>query len=360
MTQIADTVGELTHEWFTDALREGGTIPAQAVVASAESRLIGTGQLGLVALAELRYDGAGEDAPTSVVVKLPSEDAGSRGLGAAMGVYESEVRFYQKIAPRLPDAAIPRMHWGQVDPQTGRFTLVIDDLSPTAEVGDMVGGGTLAQAELAIGELVKIQAPLWNEPRLHDQAWLGLARTEMLFSAVAPALEPFVERFGERLDPAHVDLARRLIPKAPRCVKKVWKPPFVVGHGDYRLDNMLFGCVPGAPPISVIDWQGARLAPPLLDAAIYLGSCLGLDERRIHEEELLRGYHEKLCAAGIDGFSFADCLESYRGSSLYPFLLTVAVSVTLARTERGDQMWAQLFSASADVVRDTGAAALLD
>jgi aminoglycoside phosphotransferase (APT) family kinase protein len=143
-------------------------------------------------------------------------------------------------------------------------------------------------------------------------------------------------------------------------VGKIWKPPFIVGHGDYRLDNMMFGRVPGAPAISVIDWQAARLAPPLLDAAIFLGSCLSVEDRRAHERELLHGYHEKLCEAGIDGFSFADCLESYRGSSLYPFLLTVAVSVTLARTERGDQMWAQLFSASADIVQDTGAAALLD
>jgi hypothetical protein len=34
--------------------------------------------------------------------------------------------------------------------------------------------------------------------------------------------------------------------------------------------------------------------------------------------------------------------------------------VTLHRTERGDQMWAQMFSNSAAIVADTGADALLD
>jgi hypothetical protein len=75
---------------------------------------------------------------------------------------------------------------------------------------------------------------------------------------------------------------------------------------------------------------------------------------------LLRVYHDGLRAAGVNDFSFEDCRQSYRVSSLYPFLLTIAVSVTLQRTERGDQMWAQMFSNSAAIVADTGADALLD
>ncbi|HWF53130.1 MAG TPA: phosphotransferase [Solirubrobacteraceae bacterium] len=358
MTEIANTIDELTADWFTSALREGGTIPPSAAVASATSSLIGTGQLGLVARSELDYDGECAGAPRTFVVKLPSADAGSRGMGAAMGVYESEVRFYQEIAPLL-HAAIPRMHWGDVDPASGRFTLVIDDLSQTADVGDMVGGGTVAQAEIAIAQLAALQAPIWNDPCLTDKAWLSIDKTEMLFGAVAPAFELFAERFGERVSAEHLELARGLVPKAAGSARRLWQPPYVVAHGDYRLDNMMFGRGPGAPPLAVIDWQAARLGPPLLDAAIYLGSCLTAPERREHEERLLRIYHERLRAAGIDDFSWDDVLNSYRVSSLYPFLLTIAVSVTLERTERGDQMWAQMFTASAGIAADTDAAALL-
>lgn len=359
MTEIVGTIDELTAEWFTSALREGGTIPPAATVASATSRLIGTGQLGLVALSELAYRGDCGGAPSTVVVKLPSADAGSRGLGAAMGVYESEVRFYQEIAPLL-HAAIPRMHWGDVEPATGRFTLVIDDLSQTADVGDMVGGGTLQQAEIAIAELALLQAPIWNDARLLEKAWLSIDKTEMLFGAVAPAFELFAERFGERVQAADLELARSLVPKVAGSARRLWRPPYVVAHGDYRLDNMMFGRAPDTPAVAVIDWQAARLGPPLLDAAIYLGSCMTSAERRAHESSLLRIYHERLREAGVTGFSWDDVLHSYRVSSLYPFLLTIAVSVTLQRTERGDQMWAQLFTASAGIVADTDAAALLD
>jgi hypothetical protein len=358
-TPIADTVADLTPRWFTAALREHGTIGPDVSVSSAKSSLIGTGQLGQVVQSELEYDGGADAGPASLIVKLPSEDAGSRGLGAAMGVYEAEVRFYQEIAPRLR-CAIPRMHWGAVEPETGRFTLVIDDLTAGSVVGDMVAGGTVDQAALAIGELAKFQTPVWDDPELRGRSWLNVARTEMLFAAVAPALDAFMERFADRLDPDHVALVERLAPKATSVTAKVWKPPFVVGHGDYRLDNMMFGRTADAPPIAVIDWQAARLAPPLLDAAIFLGSCISGDERRAHERDLLRSYHEQLLSAGITGFSLDDCWESYRGASLFPFLITVAVSVTLVRTERGDAMWARLLSGCAELAAETDAAGLLD
>ena len=358
MTRIVDTTDDLTPEWFTEALRGSGTLGAQDSVVSVEATVIGTGQVGFVVRAQLGYDGA-NPAPASLIVKLPSTDDGSRQMGAAMGIYESEVRFYQEIAPRL-SGAIPTMYWGDVDPASGRFSLVIEDLLPNADVGDMVGGGTLKQAELAIGVLPTLQAPIWNDPNLVKLRWAGLERTEMLFGAVEPSIDTFVARFGDRVDPAHLELATRLAPKAAGSAQRLWSAPFVIAHGDYRLDNMMFGRFEGAPPITVLDWQAARLGPPLLDVAIYLGSCMTVDERRVEEDRLLRVYHNGLRAAGVNDFSFEDCRQSYRVSSLYPFLLTIAVSVTLQRTERGDQMWAQMFSNSAAIVSDTGADALLD
>ena len=358
MTVIADTIDDLTAEWFTGALREGGTIAADTSVRSTTSALIGTGQLGLVARSELAYDGGA--GPASLVVKLPSQDQGSRQMGAAMGVYESEVRFYEEIAPRLVAAEIPRLHWADVEPATGRFTLVLDDLSGSSDPGDMVAGCSAQQAELAIAELVKLQAPVWDDPSLRSRPWLDSSRTALMFGAVAPSLDLFIERFAERLEPEHLALVRRLAPKAGSYTAQTWHAPFVVAHSDYRVDNMMFGKTAAAPPIAIIDWQGARLGPPLLDAAIFLGACLSSEQRREIERDLLRSYHADLLAAGISGFSFEDCWESYRACSLFPFLLGIAVSVTIAQTERGDAMWARLVRGCADLVLDTGAAELLD
>jgi hypothetical protein len=357
---IVDTIEELTPEWFTGALREGGTLGAGAAVSAVRSELIGTGQVGMVVRSELEYEGDAGDAPPSVVVKLPSAEPGNRQIGIAMGLYESEVRFYQEIAPRI-DAAVPRMHWADVEPESGRITLVIDDLTTCAEVGDMIARSTPEQAELAFAELVKLQAPVWNDPGLRTLSWLAdSARFQIMFDAVAPAIEPFKEAYGHRLEPEHVALVERLGPLASTWPAKALVDPLVVIHGDYRLDNMLFGVVAEAAPVSVLDWQACKLGPPLLDHSVFLGSCMSTEQRRAHEQDLLRGYHDGLVNAGVRDFTFEDCMDSYRISVLYPFLLTVSMSMFLAHTDRDREVWTQLLRGAAELVLDLDAAAVLE
>jgi hypothetical protein len=357
---IVDTIEELTPEWMTAALREGMGISQEHSVISVSAEPIGTGQVGLVVLAQLQYDGPSVGAPGSVVVKLPSADAGSRQMAQAMGLYETEVQFYTEVAPRL-GRAIPHMYWGKVDGEaTGRFTLVLDDLTQGSEVGDMVAGCSLEEAALAVEALPDLQAPVWADPDLPARPWLDPARTDMIFAAVAPFVEPFLERFADRLEPEHVELVHRMAPRAAGYRTLAWEPPFVVAHSDYRVDNMLFGATPEAPPISVVDWQGARLAPPLLDATILLGACMSTEQRRAHEGDLLGAYHDRLRAKSIVGFSLADCKESYRRCAPWAFLGAIPISMTVVQTERGDAMWARMVRGCADLVLDTGADDLLD
>jgi aminoglycoside phosphotransferase (APT) family kinase protein len=359
-TPIADSIDDLTTEWFTSALREGGTIPARGFVTEARSELIGTGQVGSVVRSELAYDAAGPGAPASVVVKLPATDPSRRQTGIVMGLYESEVRFYKEIAP-LAAIAVPRLHWADVEPDKGRATLVIDDLTGCTDAGDMITGSTPEQAELAFAELVKLQAPLWNDPGLRELPWLAdTSRAQVLFDAVAPAVGPFKEAYGDRLEPEHIALVERLAPKASSWPAKALVDPLVPIHGDFRLDNMMFGTGADMPAITILDWQASRLGPPLLDHTIFLGSCMSIAQRRAHERDLLRGYHEGLLASGVRDFTFDDCLESYRRSSLYPFLLTVSMAMFLGKTDRDREIWTRLLRGAAQIVQDTGAADFLD
>ena len=63
-------------------------------------------------------------------------------------------------------------------------------------------------------------------------------------------------------------------------------------HGDYRLDNMLFG-EPGADrPLTVVDWQTVTWGPAMTDVAYFLGCALPDDVRRDNYDALLRAYHD--------------------------------------------------------------------
>ena len=101
-TRIVDSVDDITADWLTEALHQAGCLD-QGRVASLGSELMSVGQLGLVARLTLSYDGAGPDVPPTAMVKLPSKDAGSRAVGVALGIYESEVRFTKRS--RRPSAS---------------------------------------------------------------------------------------------------------------------------------------------------------------------------------------------------------------------------------------------------------------
>jgi len=357
---LADATADLTPEWFTVVLREGGALGPDAAVEKVDAGLYGTGQFGLVARAELGYVGPAGGAPQSVIVKLPSEDPGSRQLGIGIGAYEAEVRFYQEIAPRS-SIAVPRLHWGSFEPGTGRVTLVLEDLSQDWQVGDAVAGGTVEQAEAALEQIARLHAELWDDPGLRDLDWLAApARTQLLFDGVPAALPAFRERFADRLEPHQFAAVERLAPKSAEYPARAWHGPMVVTHGDFRLDNVMYRNRAGGTQATVIDWQAVRLAPPMIDAAIWLSSCLSADDRRNNQDALLRRYHERLLAGGVDGFSFDDCLASLRVCSLYVFLLSVGVSVTLAQSDRGDELFAGMVARAADFVTDLGAENVLD
>jgi hypothetical protein len=307
---LADAIADLTPAWFTVVLRENGVIGLDAAVEKVDANLYGTGQFGLVARAELGYAGCAPEAPQSVIVKLPSEDPGSRQLGIGIGAYEAEVRFYQEIAPRS-SISVPRLHWGSFEPGTGRVTLVLEDLSQGWQVGDAVAGGTVEQTEAALDQIARIHAELWDDPGLRELEWLASpARIQLLFDGVPAALPAFRERFADRLEPHQFAAVERLAPKGSQYPARAWRGPMVVTHGDFRLDNVMFRSGATGVQAKVIDWQAVRLAPPMIDAAIWLSSCLSAVDRRRNQDALLRRYHGRLRAGGVNDFSFDDCMPA--------------------------------------------------
>lgn len=358
--RLADAIDDLSPAWFTAALRAGGVLGPRDTVADAKAALFGTGQFGLVTRAELTYGEENEAAsgPASVIVKLPSTDEGSRGLGIAIGAYEGEVRFYQELAPRS-SVRVPQAYWTDFEPGTGRVTLVLEDLSADWQVGDAVAGGTVAQVEAAIDAIAQLQVDLWDVPELRKLDWLAApARTQMLFDGVPQAVAPFLERFGPRLDPTTTTLVERLAPLAASYPERAWVGPLVVAHGDYRLDNLLFQGG-SALRATIIDWQSLRLGPPGLDLGILIGAALDTGTRRAHQDALITRWHDALVAGGVHGFSRDDAAASVRAGALWTFLLTVGLATTLAQSDRGDAMWAGMVARSAELVSDLGADAVL-
>jgi len=321
----------VSPEWLTQVLRRAGQLD-RAVVDSFNTQTVGTGQMGTSVRYALSYNHQEERAPRSVVCKFASADPTSRATGLALRAYEAEVSFYRDLAHT-------------VDICTGEFVLVLEDLAPCVQ-GEQLTGCSVDQAALAMEELAKLHAPRWGDPRLAALPWLNrntpdsIEMAEQLLASLFPG---FLERYGSRLEPEYVRVAERF-----RSGLGPWlrgrEQPFVVQHGDYRLDNMLFGTAEGGHPLAVVDWQTVIWGPPLADAAYFLGAGLLPEARRQHERALLRLYHDALRARAVDGFSWERCWRDYRRYAFSGFLMAVAASMMVVQTERGDEMFLAMAS----------------
>jgi hypothetical protein len=332
----------------------------QAPVVGFAPTVVGTGQMGTCVRYALTYECAAVAAPRSVVCKFASSDPTSRATGIQLRTYEVEVRFYRDVA-RTVAIRTPACHHAEIDLATGEFVLVLEDLAP-AEPGDQLPGCSVEHAALAMTELAKLHAPRWNDPALAASEWLGRNATEesLAFSELfLPQLLPgFLERYGDRLSAPLVATAELLMEHLGRFLRA--RPgPRAVQHGDYRLDNMLFGTAAGGPPLAVVDWQTVVWGPPGFDASYFLGAGLLVGERRRHERDLLRIYHDALVAAGVAGYSFEDCWRDYRRYAFGGFLMAIGASMMVVQTPRGDAMFLTMLERHGAQIADLEAERLL-
>ena len=328
----------LDPDGLSAALHAAGTLDPSVRVTGVDMAAVGTGQMGDCLRLVLSYSGP-TDAPSTLVAKLPSSDETSRATGMAMRTYEVEVRFYQQLAARLPVRS-PVCHHAEIDLATGDFLLLLEDLAP-AEQGDQMAGCSVDAAALVMEEAARLHAPLWGSPELAGFDWAVRHSPESQdqLQGLLTVLWPnFVERYGDDLDDDVVELGHRFI--AGLSAYYAHRPePHTVIHNDFRLDNLLFGTEAGGPPVAVVDWQTVGIGPALLDVSYFLGAGLSVEDRRASEATLVRGYHEALLAAGVEGFGWERCWDDYRAFAFAGFHMAVLASMVVQRTDRGDAMF---------------------
>ena len=345
---VVHSVDDLTSEWLGAAL--------DAPVTGFSTVAIGDGHMSDSYRITLDY-ASGGTGPASVVGKFASTDPTSRASGTQLGIYEREVRFYQEIAPHLgPDAPAPKCYVSVQEPDTGLFTVILEDAAPAVQ-GDQIRDCSLDEARLAMTALAKVHAPLFGDADLLGAPWLNQVwpLNNDLLSHMLPG---YFERFGDKLATEHEDVIRAFVPVNDDFMADHSGTLGLV-HGDYRPDNMLFGG-PSAPRQFVaVDWQTIACGPVMRDASYFLGTSLTVENRRAHEKDLLREYHQGLQAGGVTDFSWDDCWEGYRRQSFFGLLMFIGPAMLVKQTERGDRMFLTNVSRAAQHILDVDALPLL-
>jgi hypothetical protein len=348
---IADTPEKLTPAWLSDAL---GTD-----VTDVRVEPVGTGQMCDSVRLHLTHTRPPHELPASIVAKLPAADETSRTTALNLRSYEIEVRFYQLLAPGLP-IRTPQILYADIDVTTASFVLLMEDLAP-ARQGDQLAGCNVEEATVAIDELVKLHAPRWGDPALADFDWLHRdpESGRMFMLGMLPLFwNGFRERYADRLG-ADVHEAGDALFANLEAYLTPGDTPLTVVHGDYRLDNLLFGGAGGGVPIAVVDWQTCAHGTAMSDVAYFIGAGLLEGDRRAHEDDLVRRYHDLLLDAGVTDYTWDGCWNDYRRGTWAGLIMAIAASMLVERTERGDDMFMTMAHRHARHALDLDAPALL-
>ncbi len=294
-------------------------------------------------------------APASVVAKVPSSEEASRRRGFASRTYELEVAFYNQLAATVW-ISHPRCYLAHYDLARESYVVLLEDMAPAA-AADQVPGCTPQDAAAVMPELAALHAPRWGDPDLLDIAWLDRPTSDSVGPAaelVTASYPGFVDRYRAGLDPVVLPLCERLMGVLASYLADRLGP-WTVLHGDFRLENVLFG----HPRVTVVDWQAVKIGPALSDVACFIGSALPSEVRRAHEHDLLRTYHRHLATGGVD-LAWDECWDGYRRYSLDGLLAVIAAALRGARSERSDDVLLATINRHARQASDLGAAEFLE
>lgn len=329
MPGIIASQNDLTPEWITGILRESGGISPDFGVASVEidEDFATVGILSHVIRVSPTYTSHIEDAPRSLVVKLPSDDPVYIDICRSFSIYLREVNYY-KTAAKLSPFISPRVFFAECDPMdSGRFTMVMEEVKGTP--GEQLVGATLSQLNTAIEHLASHHARLWNAVDTSEFEWLPRPATPFIIEnyrrlypmGIDSSLRNFPEIYSAHS--GSIEIAEALIDNISALSRTLSEAPQTIIHGDYKLDNLFFSC-DTTDGMSVLDFQLCYKGRGAYDMAYLMTQSVDPDLRRDSEMDLIRRYHSILAESGIADYDFGACLKDYKRAALlclmYPII----------------------------------------
>jgi hypothetical protein len=335
--KIAARPQDVDAAWLTAALRRSGVL-GEAAVAEVVARPVGHGLIGDSFRFEIVYDRDAPGAPGSLVGKFPAADPVSKATGVSLNLYAREVSFYREMAATVK-MFTPRAYVAEIDPASGDFILLFEDLTP-ARHGDQLTGCSLADAETAMLEAAALHGPRWGDASLLTLDWLNSrpAANGSILEILPGVVAGFRERYEDMLSPEHMAICQGL-PAVWAVANADASAPPAIMHGDFRLDNILFDVQGGRKPMATLDWQTVGMGPALVDVAYFLSASLPPDVRRANEDALVRRYHDALLGFGVRDYGWDACWRDYRRYAVNGVFMAVFSAMVVERTPRGDQMF---------------------
>ncbi len=298
MTEIALIPAEaaaVTPQWLTRVL--SASAPGTKVREANHLRVVhGAGTKLLLAI---EWDSNPHVLPDRLWVKTGWEDHSH--LMESAGVYAREASFYAYLADAVGSRA-PTGYFSAQD-ETGRSVVIIEDLRQRdADLWECTTARSPDDVAMLLDTLAKLHARWWESAELLALPAVGLPVDADGPTAVWPRANG-----GERLRAIVAGPRGALMPVAARDAGRIekafWKMVETLGredgrcllHGDAHPGN----CFTDAEGAGLYDWQTIARGPWAYDVSYIVATGLSIEDRRLHERDLLVRYLSSLSAEGV-------------------------------------------------------------
>ena len=324
---------DITPDWLTRALQSSGLIASNKVI-SIDAQIIGeeTGFLGLVARLIPEYAAPETDAPTSLILKMPTP-LKNRILGQSLGVYEKEIRFYRDLQSRLnvdtprhyfsalnafddPQVVLRRLTWINWLPLPlvalvalamtawiglfpRRYVLLIENLGDH-RMGDQYEGCSQEDVRRVLTAMADLHAQFWDSETLDQLSWIvPIEMTAKLAQlSYLQSVERYKAAFRHQLSARRMALLDWLKTHGIALTEAQGSASRTLLHGDFRLDNLCFD--DEQQRILILDWQTMTTGSAGVDLAYFLSAALPLSASESDIEDLLTHYQHALAQRGVN------------------------------------------------------------
>jgi hypothetical protein len=252
--------------------------------------------------------------PANIFVKSTPLTTKNRGMVAALGMSNNEVRFYQRVADELPGLC-PKA-WYSYAGIGARFLILLDDLvADGAHPYALADRCDIEHARGLMDVFAELHSKFWESLRFKaDLSWVRSWRTRP-GNAILKRFYKRGRRDALRLDRPETTAAVRATAAALDVNTDAYYREFEAGpltllHGDSHLGNTysLRDRRSG-----LLDWQVIWRGPGLREVTYWMVTGLDSDIRRTHERELLERYLDGLRAGGVAEVPSAEAaFERYR------------------------------------------------
>lgn len=220
----------------------------------------------------------------------------------------AEAIFFRHVAPLLATTAAPVCYDAAYD--AAHSHVLLGFVADTHFVAPEALPMSRAYTELIVYALAELHSQFWDLPQRRPQL-AELARDVPAFSygVASRHFGAFVDALGDRLSPRRRALYERILAAYP-----TYRPAgaMTVVHGDAHWGNFLYPHDPAAHNLVLIDWAVWHVNHGAGDLAYAIALQCSPERRAWLEQPLVRRYHDRLLAANVQAYPWAQCWEAYR------------------------------------------------